>query len=100
MAFESSHTPRKVPRLPQIGRVEAAVQSLFLWFCATCQARPVPCPRGVDMAGIMLALRRKGRQEEAKKLSFYRVEKFPKQALVQAGKAGARSKKVLTSRGD
>ena len=26
--------------------------------------------------------------------------KSPKQALVQAGKAGARSKKVLTSRGD
>jgi hypothetical protein len=45
------------------------------------------------MAGIMLALRRKGRQEEAKELSYYRAEKFSKQAFLQAGKAGQDPKK-------
>jgi len=93
VAFESPHTPRKALRFLQIGRVEAAVRSPFLWFCATCQARPAPCPRGVDMAGIMLALRRKGRQEEAREHSYCRAEKFPKQAFHQAGKAGQDPKK-------
>jgi len=45
------------------------------------------------MAGIMLALRRKGRQEEAREHSYCRAEKFPKQAFHQAGKAGQDPKK-------
>jgi len=72
VAFESPQTPRKVLRLLQIGRVEAAVHSPFLWFCATCQTCTVRCPRGVDVAGIMLALRRRGYRKEEKELSFYR----------------------------
>jgi heterodisulfide reductase subunit C2 len=73
VAFESPHTPRKVLRFLQIGRPEAAVKSPFLWFCATCQVCTVRCPRGVDVAGIMLGLRRKGYREKAKELSFYRT---------------------------
>jgi heterodisulfide reductase subunit C len=72
VAFESPHTPRKVLRLLQVDRLEAAVQSPFLWVCATCQTCTVRCPRGVDVAGIMIALRRKGYHEEAKEHSFYR----------------------------
>ncbi len=44
-----------------------------MWFCATCQACTVRCPRGVDVAGIMIALRRQGYKEEAKEFSFYRT---------------------------
>jgi len=72
VAFESTHTPRKVLRFLQVGRMETAVRSPFLWFCATCQACTVRCPRGVDVAGIMLGLRRLGFRETDKELSFYR----------------------------
>jgi heterodisulfide reductase subunit C2 len=62
-----------VLRFLQIGRLEAATESPFWWFCATCQACTVRCPRGVDVAGIMLALRRRGYREDAKESSFYRI---------------------------
>lgn len=72
MAFESLHTPRKVLRFLQLGRLETAVRSPFPWFCATCQACTVRCPRGVDVAGIMLGLRRLGYREADREFSFYR----------------------------
>ncbi|RPJ41613.1 MAG: hypothetical protein EHM27_05610 [Deltaproteobacteria bacterium] len=72
VAFETAHTPRKVLRFLQVGRMETAIRSPFLWFCATCQACTVRCPRGVDVAGIMLGLRRLGFCETDKELSFYR----------------------------
>lgn len=76
VAFASPHTPRKVVRFLQIGRSDAASHSPFLWFCATCQTCTVRCPRGVDVAGIMLALRRVGYEDGTlrakKELSFYR----------------------------
>jgi heterodisulfide reductase subunit C len=72
VAFESPHTPRKVLRFLQVGKTEAAARSPFLWFCATCQTCTVRCPRGVDVAGIMLGLRRLGYRGESREFPFYR----------------------------
>jgi heterodisulfide reductase subunit C2 len=76
VAFESPDTPRKVLRFLQIGRAEEVSRSPFPWLCATCQACTVRCPRGVDVAGIMLSLRRKsyteGKLKYRREFSFYR----------------------------
>lgn len=79
MAFESAHTPRKVIRLLQLGEMKSASQSPFPWFCVTCQVCTVRCPRGVDVLGIMLALRREGQRQGwvklEKELYFYKAFK-------------------------
>lgn len=60
VAFESPHTPRKIIRYLQLGRVEAACRSPFIWYCTTCQACSVRCPRGVDVLETVMGLRRMG----------------------------------------
>lgn len=60
VAFESPHTPRKIIRFLQLGQVETACRSPFLWYCTLCQACTVRCPRGVDVAETVLGLRRLG----------------------------------------
>ncbi len=79
VAFEAPHTPRKVIRFLQLGELQSACQSPFLWFCALCQACTVRCPRGVDISGLMLALRREGLRRGwiklEKDLYFYKAFK-------------------------
>ncbi len=58
VAFESEHTPRNIIRLLQLGRWKEACESPFLWVCAGCYTCTVRCPRGVQIAEEMLALRR------------------------------------------
>ncbi len=60
VAFESPDTPRKIIRFLQLGQVEMACRSPFLWFCAMCQACTVRCPQGVDVSEMILSLRRAG----------------------------------------
>ncbi len=63
VAFETSHTPRKVIRFIQWGWLQEACQSPFVGLCAECQACTVRCPRGVDVSETILALRRLGREK-------------------------------------
>ncbi len=62
VAFESEHTPRKIIRFLQWDWLREACQSPFIWLCASCQTCTVRCPRGVDVAEIMFALRRIAQQ--------------------------------------
>ncbi len=75
VAFESEHTPRKIIRFLQWGWLEEACESPFIWLCASCQTCSVRCPREVDIAEIMLALRRmaqlRGWVMSGEKLPFY-----------------------------
>lgn len=77
VAFESEHTPRKIIRFLQWGWLKEAAESPFLWLCASCQTCTARCARGVDIAGIMLALRRIAQQQgwvmPGETLSFYRA---------------------------
>lgn len=75
VAFESPHTPRRVLRFLQLGQVETACRSPFLWYCAMCQACTVRCPRGVDVSETVLGLRRLGIEKGwiAKDLWYYRI---------------------------
>lgn len=73
VAFESPDTPRKILRFLQLGRIDQARRSPFLWFCAMCQACAVRCPQGVDIPGIMLHLRRLEIEGGREGLWYYRI---------------------------
>lgn len=63
VAFETEHTPRNIIRFIQLGLLQEACESPFLWVCATCYTCTVRCPRGVKIAEEMLALRRLGNKK-------------------------------------
>ncbi len=75
VAFESEHTPRKIIRFLQWDLLKEACESPFIWLCASCHTCTVRCPRGVEIAEIMLALRRMAQQRgwvmPGEKLLYY-----------------------------
>lgn len=48
--------PSKIVRMVQLGRGEA-LDSKTIWVCSTCFNCEVRCPRGIDVANVMEALR-------------------------------------------
>lgn len=52
------YTPRQVIRLLQLEMVDEALRAGSIWLCATCEICTTRCPRGVDVASLMDALRR------------------------------------------
>ena len=56
--FAMDYTPRQIIRLLQLGLTEEALQAKSIWLCATCDTCSSRCPRGVDIASLMDALRR------------------------------------------
>lgn len=48
--------PNQVIRLVQLGQ-EEVLDSKTIWFCASCFTCAARCPRGVDLAKVMEALR-------------------------------------------
>ncbi|NLB53279.1 MAG: 4Fe-4S dicluster domain-containing protein [Syntrophomonadaceae bacterium] len=57
-AFAMDYPPRQIIRLLQLGMVKPALQAESIWICATCETCSTRCPRGVDIASLMDALRR------------------------------------------
>ena len=49
--------PRKVMRLAQLGLAEDLENSETPWTCASCFTCSVRCPRGIDIARVMEAVR-------------------------------------------
>ena len=49
--------PNQVVRLVQLGRLEAAARATAIWACVSCQTCSTRCPKSVDCAAIMDALR-------------------------------------------
>ena len=49
--------PSQVIRLLQLGLVEDALASQTIWYCAACLTCAARCPKGVDLARVMEALR-------------------------------------------
>jgi heterodisulfide reductase subunit C len=49
--------PNQVVRLAQLGEWEKALQSRAIWECVGCQTCSTRCPKEVDCAGVMDALR-------------------------------------------
>lgn len=57
MAKEMECSPRKVMHLAQFGLHEQLAGINTYWKCASCHACTVKCPRGIDIAKVMEALR-------------------------------------------
>jgi len=49
--------PHTVIRLLQLGQIREVLKAEVIWLCAACQTCKVRCPKGVDLAKIMEALR-------------------------------------------
>jgi len=57
MAQEMDFSPRKVMHFAQFGLIERMADINTYWKCASCHACSVKCPRGIDIAKVMEALR-------------------------------------------
>lgn len=53
---EMDYLPSKIIRLVQLG-LEEVLDSKTIWICTTCFNCEVRCPRGIDVANVMEALR-------------------------------------------
>jgi heterodisulfide reductase subunit C len=57
IAEDMDPLPNQVIRLLQLGLVDEALRSRTIWLCASCETCTTRCPREVDLAGVMDALR-------------------------------------------
>jgi heterodisulfide reductase subunit C2 len=57
MAEEMDFFPRKVMHLSQFGMLSLMNDINTYWKCASCHSCSVRCPRGIDIAKVMEALR-------------------------------------------
>ncbi|MCD4829392.1 MAG: 4Fe-4S dicluster domain-containing protein [Candidatus Cloacimonetes bacterium] len=51
------YTPNQVMRLAQTGAIEELLAAGTMWVCAACLQCSSRCPKGIDVAGVMEALR-------------------------------------------
>lgn len=58
VAFGMDYPPRQIIRLMQLGLVKEALEADSIWICASCETCSTRCPRNVDIASLMDALRR------------------------------------------
>ena len=70
MAVGMDAGPTRLIRLLQVGQTEKALRAQGMWQCVSCQTCSTRCPKSVDCAGIMDALRQ---------LSFERGVSTPEQ---------------------
>lgn len=57
VAIHMDVAPNQVVRLAQLGEWEKALRSRAIWECVGCQTCSTRCPKEVDCAGVMDALR-------------------------------------------
>ncbi len=55
--FSDFYRPRKIARMVQLGLKERLLSDGALWLCSTCFTCVDHCPQGVEIAGIVRALR-------------------------------------------
>lgn len=87
MAQEMDFSPRKVMHMAQFGLMEKLAGVNTYWKCASCHACSVKCPRGIDIAKVMEALRQQVLRKsnnyiEPSEISAARIAEMPQIALV------------------
>ena len=87
MAQEMDFSPRKVMHFAQFGLMDRLVDINTFWKCASCHACSVKCPRGIDIAKVMEALRQQTLRKsknyiEPSKMSKEVIAEMPQIALV------------------
>ena len=79
--------PSQVIRYAQLGLVEKVLDSDTPWFCAACQTCYARCPKGVDLARIMEAVREiilqeKGDHVTVNDIPSAELAEFPQQLFI------------------
>ena len=87
MTQEMDFSPRKVMHMAQFGLMEKLAGVNTYWKCASCHACSVKCPRGIDIAKVMEALRQQVLRKshnyvEPSEISAARIQEMPQIALV------------------
>jgi heterodisulfide reductase subunit C2 len=87
MSAEMETLPRQIMRMAQFGMEEAVRECKTFWTCASCHTCTVNCPRGIDMARVMeairlLTLRKNINFIEPSELPAETVKELPQIALV------------------
>ena len=57
MSFAMDLLPNQIMRLIQLGLEEDITAANTIWLCASCLTCTVRCPKGIDIARVMEALR-------------------------------------------
>ncbi len=75
IAADMDLLPNQVTRLLQLGLVDAALRSKTIQLCASCETCTTRCPREVDLAAVMDALRniaiREGIRSPVRAVTFF-----------------------------
>jgi len=87
MAEEMDFSPRKVMHFAQFGLMNRLAEINTFWKCASCHACSVKCPRGIDIAKVMEALRQQPLRKsknyiEPSEMSKEAIADMPQIALV------------------
>lgn len=87
MVQEMDYSPRKVMHMAQFGLVGKLADINSYWKCASCYACSVKCPRGIDIAKVMEALRQQSLRKdqnfiEPSSMSKEVIKEVPQIALV------------------
>ncbi|MGB3210878.1 MAG: 4Fe-4S dicluster domain-containing protein [Desulforhopalus sp.] len=87
MVEEMDFSPRKVMHVAQFGLTEKLADINTYWKCASCHACSVKCPRGIDIAKVMEALRQQVLRKsnnyiEPSGISAKTIAEMPQIALV------------------
>ena len=93
MAFAMDLLPHQIIHLAQLGVWERIVDSRTAWLCAACFSCTARCPRGVDVARLMeavrlLTLRKNISHVELSEIASSDLARLPQAALVSSFRSG------------
>lgn len=89
MVFSMDLLPNQIIRLVQLGLEEDISSSKTIWLCTSCLTCSVRCPRGVDLASVMeairlITLRKNVDYIVVPKISADTIKRLPQIALVSS----------------
>ena len=87
MSHSMDALPRRIMHLAQLGLKEEIERHNTYWICSSCYACSVRCPRGVDLARVMeairlMTLRKNLNHIEPSQLPSHVLKELPQSALV------------------
>jgi len=75
VAYTMDFAPHEILRMVQLGRQEEALASHTIWLCASCETCTSRCPKNIDVAAVMDALRvlafGRGQTKAEKEISLF-----------------------------
>lgn len=80
MAFAMDLLPSQIIRLAQLGLEDDIAKANTIWICASCITCSVRCPKGVDLARVMEALRL---ITSRKNIDQIQIPEIPKETIAQ-----------------